>query len=205
LRKQNRIRSLAAVLLLIIGTACFAVVGYRVAGIHWSYIVGEEMRFRLQVLGYRDIYEIPYLDHNSTVLTANITSLPDPYLVLTRDGFVQLMNSIKTSTYLANGSYAPSELNLLISRSIIPLGAYDMIDSHFLDTAADRGVHDCYVSSISGSLLNYGHTYAFVDVGEGWDCFLNTTTGYPVYMEIWRWEWLPYASEDYRIVLTLVS
>jgi hypothetical protein len=66
-------------------------------------------------------------------------------------------------------------------------------------------MENCYISSINGALLTYGHLYTFVDEGDGWNSPINTKSGYSVYVEIWEWEICPGAYEDYRIVLSSIG
>jgi len=195
-------------IILILGTTSLAVNVYRISQIHWPYNIGQELTFRLEIFGYRysgSDTRTPYSDLNNTVFYVNITSLPIPHAILLRNGFLQTMEHIKTITYLENRTRDSEELNQLVSRAIIPSGAYDLIDRYFIDISLDRSMHDCYISSISDTLLIYGHSYTFVDEGDGWNCVINMTSGYPVFVEIWEWEICPATDEDYRIILSLIT
>jgi hypothetical protein len=141
----------------------------------------------------------------NTLLYANITNLHNVSDTNYEFHFVSVLSEIKTQTHLENGSVSPAALNQLISKSIIPTGVYQQIDDLFSVEPDNPHSCDTYLSFQSGTLLSYGHRQYNVDAGHGWNCVVNTTTGFPVYVEIWESEICPGTDENYRIILTLID
>ena len=171
--------------------------------LRWPYADGTVLSFKLTTSGYNNYAAIPYSYLNGTLLHANITTLPslDQYSI--GFSFDDILTTICTTTFLNSGSLAPSYLNALISRSVIPVGVYHTIDSWFDD--APEGSGNTNFSSMTQNQLEYGFYHDSVDKRLGWKCTINTTTGYPVSVEFWRSEVCPGTNHSYRIVLTLVT
>ncbi|MFW9958633.1 MAG: hypothetical protein ACFFCT_11240 [Candidatus Odinarchaeota archaeon] len=172
--------------------------------IMWPFAEGDILNFRIDVYGFWYRSSVPYSNLNGTLLHANITTLHDLRFSYELS-FNYLITKIRTTTHLDNGSLAPVELNKLISRSLVPLGTYHVIDSWFGDEPERRDTFQENFSSSGISQLIYGFSHGSTDLFYGWKCVINTTTGYPVLIETWRDENLPYDYLNYRIILTFID
>ncbi len=172
--------------------------------IMWPFAEGDILNFKIDVYGFCYHSSVPYSNLNGTLLHASISTLQDLRFSFELS-FNYLITKIRTTTHLDNGSLAPVELNQLISRSIVPLGIYHVIDSWFGDEPERSDTFQANFSSSGIGQLVYGFSYGSVDLFYGWKCTVSTTTGYPISIETWRDENLPYDYLNYQIILTFID
>jgi hypothetical protein len=197
-------RAIAIVCVIIIAVVPVSIYLSNTRMISWPFAEGSILNFRINVYGFCYHSSVPYSHLNGTLLHANITTLQDLRFV-SEFSFNYLVAKIRTTTNLDNESPAPTELNQLISRSIVPLGIYHVIDSWFGDEPERRDTFQANFSSVRNGQLVYGFSHGSVDLFFGWKCVVNITTGYPISIETWRNENLPYDYLNYQIILTFID
>ena len=185
----------------------------------WGINSGDEFEFNVTAFG---AIEYPPLGSSEPIvlssianssITVRIESLPTP-IILTETDFLDLISAIKVSSRFSNGSDIPTnvsvQLNELISRLFIPIGAWEFLDSLFPDTTEDAGQHEfgcnTYLSKLYDTSFFLGHRRFNVDAGSWWHGNVSRSNGAPLSIETSSSSYHPpYEYYSWTFKLTLIE
>jgi len=183
--------------------------------INWGIEEGLELTIGISLSGrssynYED-QQLSWLFLNNTNIVAKVTNLPILTTVYTSDGFIeQIVNVTKVECRFENGSsFAGDNLFIasVISQALLPIGGWNEIDFLYFDEynpdpAFVDDMEYRWVSRFEDGSFFFAHQGIDRDGGEGWNSWINTTTGTPsnitIYKSVNRW---PTIALWYRLIL----
>jgi len=184
----------------------------------WAVTIDDEFEFNATASGfieyapYGTVEAIALSCIANTSIVAKIVYLPTRNID-SEDTFLDVVLVNKVSTRFSNGSSIPSNisstLNNLISRFIMPIGAWGYLDSLFPDTPEDAGQHEfgcnTYLSRLENQTLYFGHRHFNVDAGSWWYGSVSCSDGTPLTMTTASLSYHPpYVAYSWQFTLKLI-
>ncbi len=169
----------------------------------WGIEIGDEYLYDVSVFGYDNNSQVPFIGLNNTRIIVRVTDLPEIPQQLNFQSFLaNVLEITKTDCWFENGTYFTQTwrdgINELMSRCILPVGDFELIDS-LTNGTLDNG----YGSSFSEGSFYIGYHYFIVDFGHGWEGNVTLDTGVPVVTSLWDFSWHPPGEWfNYGITLT---
>ncbi|MFW9802645.1 MAG: hypothetical protein ACFFFC_08345 [Candidatus Thorarchaeota archaeon] len=176
----------------------------------WNVQTGNTFTFLVTVLRTSS----PYIELNNTLVTVEITELPDLSNDWNETEFIdEVLDSSKSTIVLpivhqngtTIGSNATDFINEAISRCFLPIGGWFTLDRFYPDQSdpGDYGYScDTHFSYFQNDLFVIGFLSFYYDGGYGWEGEVELDTGIPQEIRIWQTGLMP---EFYEITLSLQS
>ncbi len=175
--------------------------------IEWFVQVNEEYHYSLIVTGYKIEagvpYPIPFTALNLTTICVTITSLP---IIDLENGTIfssKTIETLKVSYLAGNLTSEMQQIEYLISRCLLPIGAWDVIDGFYphLDEYENETFYNTYFSEAKNEYFVIGHRTSLVNADEMWFAYVSYSTGMPDSISLWKYA--DYCCGEYNYTLTL--
>ncbi|MHA1929935.1 MAG: hypothetical protein ACTSV2_15290 [Candidatus Thorarchaeota archaeon] len=153
---------------------------------------------------YRIISNYHLIDLNNTLISVNISQLPDLFPIITPATFSSsIIETDKITVLFQNGSELMDYENSVygfISRTILPCGDWGLLDAMYPSTNSTSYSYTGYSSTLETSYfaLEYGHVD--FDSSSGWIAHVSLETGIPFYIQRWSYDTYP---DDYYLRMNL--
>ncbi len=176
----------------------------------WTINIGDNISYNISIEGWEsnDSYSrmpTQLMIYNNQNVTAEITDIPELGFYLNGYDFQkQVVLPMKVEVFFANGSALPLELSSnvdhMISWSLLPTGSWNLIDWFYPDMASNVPGYHSYISSIDIESFHFGFfNYDFDSTAE-LRSDISFDTGIPSKISYYRNHGL-----DYAINVTLVQ
>lgn len=184
--------------------------------IEWKIEIGDDYVFSIGVEGYSGTGSTtnppPFAQMNNSRIRSVIISLPNITIFMRLTDFGNLVIRFpKTLSTFENGSEIPlqyyRQINDLVSRCILPVGNWEMLDACFPDTvelANDSTTVESYFGADFGGLFRIGFTRLTLYQGSGWFGDVIKTSGVPNKATFWAWSSIEPYIYSYNVTLTLL-
>ncbi len=143
-------------------------------------------------LTYNIVSNVSYFNNN-TVIIANVTALPQIWILYPFNSFTSsIIEMSKVDLLYENGSALGSYddyFRMLLSRVILPCGEWELLDSlfvnpedaHYGPTTSLAG----FVSKLESDYFLLGYVSVDFDSDRGWNAHISLETGLPFYIQTW--------------------
>ncbi|RDE17127.1 MAG: hypothetical protein C4K47_00205 [Candidatus Thorarchaeota archaeon] len=154
----------------------------------------------------------PFYVLDDSLISINVTSLPSLDDALSSSSFTEhVIDYLKTQQVGALRHYDGTEivgakydfLNAVVSRCILPVGGWSLLDSFYVDEPEPGFVCNTYFSEVEQDGFLIGHRTYAAGSGIGWSAKVDTVTGVPFTLTIWAMQLQGIDRYSYSIVLTL--
>ena len=186
----------------------------------WNVEEDQTLTYMISVKGFERYYSgsnytyspTPYDHLNGSMLQVKISNLPQVNKIFSETSFVtEVVKFSKTSIVspfeLENGTQIiESEilfLNGIISKALMPIGGWSIIDGFFIDQPINEFLCDDYFSFTGQSVFIMGFRYFNIDAGHGWNATIDLSSGIPQTIHWFNVKY--YGSNWYVYEITLES
>ncbi|MFQ5884137.1 MAG: hypothetical protein ACE5IO_03450, partial [Thermoplasmata archaeon] len=212
--------TLITVIALVSGIGLVGLPMWHALQFRWGVEEGNQFTYDVHVFGYEEHYDAngsyyeppPYASFNNSVITVNITFLPDIPILLTPDAYVEHVIIIEKVTAVASSNMTGTEteiaeryrvLSSLISCCLTPVGGWTILDSFYPNRPVASWTLDTYLSSLESNEFFIGHHYHSCDAADGWSGSISLDTGMPDSVTFWSYDLSGGPIIYYSITLTL--
>lgn len=223
LRRFKDISVVVVVAVIVVGGVTLALMSS--SSMRWFVRERDTLSFTVEVEGFKREFDPlnssiwndtapPYSHLNISSFTIEVLELPTLTSVYTADSFASHViehtkSSLTSPIVLVNGTELPDEdylfLNVLVSRSILPIGGWIRLDEFYPNEPDFMYQCDTYLSSSDVSTFTIGHRYYNIDSGRGWNAAVNKSTGVPIQATLWENEILGNTWISYSVTVILTS
>ncbi len=220
LGKRKMAISLITILVMVSGIGLVGLPVWHASHFSWGVEEGNQFTYDVHVFGYEEHFDPngsyyeppPYASLNNSVMTVNITFLPDIPILLTPDAYVEHVINIEKVTAVASSNMTGSDTEIaekygifssLISRCLTPVGGWTILDSFYPNRPEASWTLDTYLSSLESIEFVIGHLYHTCDAGHGWSGNISLDTGMPDSATLWSYDLSGGPIFYYWITLTL--
>lgn len=181
----------------------------------WHVQVGDSFIFTVHVTGNATsggvVLDSPFASMNNTMIRSEIVDLPNISIFMRLANFMdEVVKFPKTSSEFENGSAIPiqhrSQINGLVSRCLLPVGSWALLDSFYPDRVEmPQNVTEVetYIGSDLGGIFRIGFARISTNQASGWHGQLDKSTGVPLWMELWAWSNVSPYRYSYNVTLIL--
>ena len=175
--------------------------------IRWYVQEDDTYEYLVQVTGYKIEsgyqFPVPFAFLNNTYLTIRITSLPSIDLENGSTFSENVIEFQKVSCINQDSTNEQEQLAVIISKCILPIGAWDEIDAFYpsLISFENESVYRAYFSEIQGGLFIIGHRISLVNSDRMWSALVEQSTGVPHLITYWNYA--DYCCGEYNYTVTL--
>ena len=186
----------------------------------WNVEEDQTLTYMISVEGFERYFSgsnytdspTPYDHLNKSMLQVKIGNLPQVDKIFSITSFVtEVVDFSKTSIVspfeLENGTQnTESEvlfLNGIISKALMPIGGWSIIDGFFIDKPINEFLCDDYFSFTGQSVFIMGFRYFNIDAGHGWNATIDLSSGIPQTIHWFNVKY--YGSNWYVYEITLES
>jgi len=175
--------------------------------IRWYVQEDDTYEYLVQVTGYKIEsgypFPVPFAFLNNTHLTIRITSLPSINLENETSFSENVIEFQKASCINQNSTGEQEQLTVIISKCILPIGAWNEIDTFYpsLIRFENESFYQTYFSEIQGGWFVIGHRISLVNSDKMWSAFVENSTGLPHLITYWNYA--DYCCGEYNYTVTL--
>ncbi len=150
--------------------------------------------------------------NNNTVIIANITTLPQYWILYTSYTFaLSIIEMRKVDVLLENGSELGErdyDASMLLSMAILPCGEWELLDSLYVNpedaSFGPTGSLSGYISKLESDYFLLGHERVDFDSSRGWNAHISLETGLPFYIQTWKYDNFANQTESFRFETRII-
>ncbi len=176
-------------------------------GLHWGVNESSKYSYEFSIVGFKFEsgipYPIPFFELNNTLVSVNITSLPEIVEFNSTEFTEKVVVQDKVDCTTILPEYDIQELEEIISSCILPVGDWQLLDDFYPDPVdyENKTFYRTYLSLWNETHFWFSHETILVNSGEIWSCFLDIVTGVPT--EIVYHKYADYCCGEYDYTMTL--
>ncbi len=158
-------------------------------------LVWDELSWNIEEgdgVTYNIVSNSSYINNN-TVIIANVTVLPQFWILYTPNSFSSsIIEMSKVDVLYENGSELGGYdfyFRMLLSKAILPCGEWELLDSLYVNPEdASFGPTTNlagYISKLESDYFLLGYVSVDFDSDRGWNAHISRETGLPFYIQVW--------------------